>query len=57
MRAADLAIYDNQTSYNIYDYTITNNTLSVTKNTISQGNDFPTLYPGNEYSGNVVGLW
>ena len=56
MRAADLAIYDNQTSYNIYDYTITNNTLSVTKNTISQGNDFPTLYPGNEYSGNVVGL-
>lgn len=56
MRAPDLAIYDNQTSYNIYDYTITNNTLSVTKNTISQGNDFPTLYPGNEYAGNVVGL-
>lgn len=56
MRAPDLAIYDNQTSYNIYDYTVTNNTLTVTKNTISQSNDFPTLYPGNEYSGNVVGL-
>jgi TonB-linked SusC/RagA family outer membrane protein len=56
MREADLAIYDNQTSYNIYDYTIANNTLTVTQNTINQGNDFPTLYPGNEYAGNVVGL-
>ena len=56
MRGADLAIYDNQTNYNIYDYTIANNTLTVTENTISQGNDYPVLYPGNEYSGNVVGL-
>jgi hypothetical protein len=56
MRGADLAIYSNQTNYNIYDYTITNNTLTVTENTISQKNDYPVLYPGNEYSGNVVGL-
>lgn len=49
MRAADLAIYANQTKYNVYDPT--------GKNTnISESNDFPCLYPGNEGSGNVSGL-
>jgi len=49
MRSADLAIYANQTSYNIYDPD--NNVID-----ISESNDFPCLYPGNEYAGNVVGL-
>jgi len=49
MRSADLAIYANQTSYNVYDPD--NGIVN-----ISESNDFPCLYPGNEYSGNVVGL-
>lgn len=49
MREPDLAIYDNQTSYNIYDPE--NGIVN-----ISESNDFPCLYPGNEYPGNVVGL-
>ena len=49
MREADLAIYANQTSYNIYEPEkgIVN---------ISESNAFPCLYPGNEYAGNVTGL-
>ena len=49
MREADLAIYANQTSFNVYDPE--NGVVN-----ISESNDFPCLYPGNEYSGNVVGL-
>ena len=49
MREADLAIYAHQTKYNVYDpeHGIIN---------ISEDNDFPCLYPGNEYAGNVTGL-
>ena len=49
MREADLAIYANQTKYNIYDPA--NGIVN-----ISESNDFPCLYPGNEYAGNVNGL-
>ncbi len=49
MREADLAIYSNQTSYNIYDPT--NGIIN-----ISESNDYPCLYPGNEYAGNVTAL-
>ena len=49
MREADLSIYANQTSFNVYDPE--NGVVN-----ISESNDFPCLYPGNEYSGNVVGL-
>ena len=49
MRSADLAIFANQTNYNIYDPD--NGIVN-----ISESNDFPCLYPGNEYSGNVVGV-
>ena len=58
MRASDLAIYSNQTKYNEFEYTIdqTTGAFTVTKNTISQSNDFPVLFPGNDEKGNVVGL-
>ncbi len=49
MREADLAIYANQTSYNIYDPA--NGIVN-----ISESNDFPCLYPGNEGAGNVSAL-
>jgi len=49
MRSADLAIYDNQTSYNSYDY-------DTGKWNINQSNDFPRLYPGNEVAGTVSGI-
>lgn len=49
MREADLAIFAHQTNYNVYDPE--NGIVN-----INQGNDFPCLYPGNEYSGNVVGV-
>lgn len=49
MRNADLAIYSNQTKYNVYDPA--NGVVN-----ISESNDFPCLYPGNEYAGNVTGL-
>lgn len=49
MREADLAIYANQTSYNVYDPA--NGVIN-----ISEDNDFPCLYPGNEDKGNVVAL-
>ncbi len=49
MREYDLAIYDNQTKYNIYDPD--NGIVN-----ISESNDFPCLYPGNEYAGNVPAL-
>lgn len=49
MREADLAIYANQTSYNIYDPE--NGIVN-----ISESNKFPCLFPGNEYAGNVTGV-
>lgn len=49
MREADLAIYANQTSYNIYDPE--NGIVN-----ISENNKFPCLFPGNEYAGNVTGV-
>ena len=49
MRSADLAIFANQTKYNIYDPE--NGVVN-----ISEDNDFPCLFPGNEFAGNVVGL-
>lgn len=49
MRGADLAIYDNQLSYNSYDY-------ETGRWNIDQSNDFPRLYPGNEAKGTVSGI-
>lgn len=49
MRNADLAIYAHQTSYNIYDPE--NNLVN-----ISESNDYPALWPGNEGEGNVSAL-
>ena len=49
MREADLAIFANQTKYNVYDPA--HNNVN-----ISESNDFPCLYPGNEYAGNVTGV-
>ena len=49
MRNADIAIYKNQTNYNIYDPE--NGIVD-----ISQSNKYPCLYPGNEGAGNVSGL-
>ncbi len=49
MREPDLAIYSNQTSYNVYDPA--NGVVN-----ISEANDYPCLYPGNEYAGNVSAL-
>ncbi len=49
MRAADLAIYSNQTKYNVYDPA--NGIVN-----ISEKNDFPCLYAGNEAAGNVNAL-
>ncbi len=49
MRESDLAIYDHQTSYNRYlpDQGIVD---------ISESNDFPVLYPGNDGAGTVSAL-
>ncbi|UKK82100.1 SusC/RagA family TonB-linked outer membrane protein [Segatella bryantii] len=49
MRNADLALYANQTSYNIYDPA--NGIVN-----INQNNDFPCLWPGNDVAGNVAAL-
>lgn len=49
MRNADLALYANQTSYNIYDPE--NGIVN-----ISESNDYPCLWPGNEGAGNVSAL-
>ena len=49
MRDADIAIYANQVKYNVYDPA--NGIIN-----ISEDNDFPCLFPGNEGAGNVVGL-
>ncbi|MBR1803521.1 MAG: TonB-dependent receptor [Muribaculaceae bacterium] len=60
MRDADVAIYANQTSYNIYDPT--GALLQHPTNpgqpyvNISEKNDFPALYSGSNSAGNVVGL-
>ena len=49
MRNPDLALYANQTKYNVYDpdHGIVN---------ISESNDYPCLWPGNEDKGNVPAL-
>ncbi len=51
MRTPDLAIYDNQMSYNRVlwnsDYT------EITGYEINQGNDYPRLYPGNDENGTI----
>lgn len=49
MREPDLAIFANQTKYNVYDPE--HNNVN-----ISESNDFPCLWPGNEYSGTVSGI-
>lgn len=49
MREPDLAIYTHQTHYNVYD---PDNGIVL----IDQNNDYPCLYPGNEYAGNVAAL-
>ena len=49
MRDADVAIYANQTKYNVYDPE--NGIVN-----ISEDNDFPVLYSGNEGAGNVPAL-
>ena len=49
MREADLAIYANQTKYNVYDPD--NGVVN-----ISESNDFPCLYAGNDAKGNVTAL-
>ncbi len=54
MRAADLAIYDHQTSYNKVLYS--SDWKTVTGYEISQSNIYPRLYPGNEEKGSVAGI-
>ncbi|MBQ4138277.1 MAG: TonB-dependent receptor [Muribaculaceae bacterium] len=60
MRDADVAIYDHQTSYNVYDPT--GRLMQHPTNpgqpyvNISESNDFPCLYSGSNGAGNVVGL-
>lgn len=49
MRNPDLAIYANQTKYNVYDPD--NGIIN-----ISESNDYPCLWPGNEDKGNVSAL-
>lgn len=49
MRAADLTIYSHQLSYNVYDPE--NGVVN-----ISEGNEFPCLYAGNNDAGNVAAL-
>ena len=49
MRNADLAIFANQTKYNVYDPA--NGVVN-----ISESNDFPCLWPGNEVGGTVPGI-
>lgn len=49
MRDADLALYANQTSYNVYDPE--NGIVN-----ISESNDYPCLYAGNNGSGTVSGI-
>ncbi len=60
MRDADVAIYANQTSYNIYDPTgyLMQNPKEPGKPyvNISESNDFPCLFSGSNGAGNVVGL-
>lgn len=49
MRSADLTLYANQTSYCQYEPA-----QGIVD--IDQSYDFPRLYPGNEYKGNVPGI-
>mgnify|MGYP000793715841 FL=1 len=54
MRAADLAIYDNQKSFNRVFYS--DDWKTITGYDINQGNTYPRLYPGNEAKGTVSGI-
>ena len=54
MRAADLAIYDNQKSFNRVFYT--DDWKTITGYDIDQSNTYPRLYPGNEAKGTVSGI-
>lgn len=54
MRGADLAIYDNQKSFNRVFYT--DDWKTITGYDINQGNTYPRLYPGNEAKGTVSGI-
>jgi TonB-linked SusC/RagA family outer membrane protein len=49
LRSADIALYANQTKYNIYDPD--NGIVN-----ISESNDYPCLYAGNDAAGNVSAL-
>lgn len=54
MRAADLAIYEHQSSYNKVLYS--SDWKTVTGYEINQSNAYPRLYPGNEDKGTVSGI-
>ncbi len=60
MRDADVAIYDHQTSYNVYDPTgalmLNPENPGQPYVNISESNKFPCLYSGSNGAGNVVGL-
>ncbi len=49
MRESDLGLYAHQTKYNVYDPE--NGVVN-----ISESNDYPALYPGNDAAGNVHAL-
>ena len=51
MRAADLAVYENQTSYNKVLYS--SDWKTITGYEINQGNTYPRLYPGNDTKGRI----
>ena len=54
MRSADLAIYENQTSYNKVLYT--DDWKTITGYEINQGNKYPRLYPGNDTKGRISSI-
>ena len=51
MRSADLAVYENQTSYNKVLYS--SDWKTITGYEINQGNKYPRLYPGNDTKGRI----
>lgn len=54
MRDADLAVYDNQTSYNKVLYS--SDWKTITGYEINQGNKYPRLYPGNDTKGRISSI-
>ncbi len=54
MRGADIALYENQTSYNKVLYSPDYKTIVGYE--IDQHNDYPRLYPGNDVGGTVSGI-